>query len=96
MPAVACASDVSSQSGLVWSVFKSNGVDEQKTLHLAKDRLIAASFKSNLNTITRKESINPGPVDEQQAPNHPRVDKRIRLLEAKIDNLTRVIARMNK
>ena len=95
----AVASSDVTHTSIVWSVFQSNGVEEQKTLNRAKERLIAASFKSNMNTISRHESIKPSITASNTAcdqQSQPRLDKRIRLLEAKIDNLTRVIARMNK
>ena len=67
----------------------------RSTIIRAKEKLLIDSFEIKLSNITRTESCVP---DAGTRNNHEtsKVDKRIRLLEAKIDNLCRLLAKMNK
>ena len=83
----------------IWHMFQhaTTQAVSQATVLRAKEKLLIDGFETKLNNINRTTSCAPETNTSRTHNNDTtKVDKRIRLLEAKIDNLCRILAKMNK
>ena len=82
----------------IWHMFQraTTQAVSRTTILRAKEKLLVDGFETKLNNINRTTSCVPDTTTRTHNTDTTKVDKRIRLLEAKIDNLCRIMAKMNK